>query len=219
MNAVPLLSSFYFGSVEHYRLLARHPKVIIDVGEHYVRQSYRTRTSIVGPNGRQELTVHIAHDHGRKLPMREVPLSYSETWPQQHLHAIRSAYGQTSWSIHYIDAVEALILKKHDRLVDLQLDTIDLCTKWLGLSTEIQVSLDYVEKREGLMDLRTTLHPKRALPVEVTPVPAYPQVFGERHGFIGRTSVLDLLFNAGPRAKEYLLRDQGSSSPANVYIV
>ena len=51
--AVPLLSAFYFGSVEHYRLLARHPKVIIDTGEHYVRQSYRTRTSIVG-------TLHVS---------------------------------------------------------------------------------------------------------------------------------------------------------------
>ena len=30
MAAIPLLSAFYFGSVEHYRLLAAHPKVVID---------------------------------------------------------------------------------------------------------------------------------------------------------------------------------------------
>ncbi len=35
----PVLSAFYFGSVEHYRLLAQRPKVIIDLGEHYERQS------------------------------------------------------------------------------------------------------------------------------------------------------------------------------------
>ena len=43
MEPIPLLSSFYFGSVEHYRLLAQHHRVVIDVGEHYERQSYRTR--------------------------------------------------------------------------------------------------------------------------------------------------------------------------------
>lgn len=78
---MPLLSAFYFGSVEHFRLLARYPRVLIDTGEHYVRQSHRTRTRIVGPNGPQDLSVQILHDHGSKMPMREVRLSYAETCP------------------------------------------------------------------------------------------------------------------------------------------
>ena len=34
--------------------------------------------------------------------------------------------------------------------------------------------------------------------------PAYPQVFEDRHGFIPNLSVLDLLFNEGPSARDYL---------------
>ena len=89
----PILSPFYFGSVEHYRILAQCPKVIIDLGEHYERQTYRTRTRIVGPNGVQDLVVPIIRRSGEKMPVHSVGLSYAETWPQQHLHAIRSAYG------------------------------------------------------------------------------------------------------------------------------
>ena len=203
--STPLLSAFYFGSVEHYRLLAAHDKVIIDIGEHYVRQSYRTRTSIVGPNGRQDLVVHIGHDHGRKIPMREVALSYTETWPQQQLHAIRSAYGKASWTIHFIDAIEALLLAKHERLVDLDLASMRLCMQWLGLSTVVEVAERHVEVTDGLVDLRSCFHPKKPLPMEVPAVAPYPQVFDERHGFVGRASILDLLLNTGPAAAGRLI--------------
>lgn len=218
----PLLSAFYFGSVEHYRMLAQHPKVIVDIGEHYERQSYRTRTRIVGPNGVQDLTVQIARRSGEKMPMRTVGLSYVETWPQQHVHAIRSAYGNTPWFIHYIDAIEEVVLKKYDRLVDLDLATMRLGLKWLGLTTEVVVSEEYVVpsllsnvlsrsmSSSGIghetsdtvrtIDLRTTLHPKKPMPTEISAAPAYPQIFADRHAFQPRMSVIDLVCNCGPEA-------------------
>ncbi|MBK7381995.1 MAG: WbqC family protein [Flavobacteriales bacterium] len=222
---IPLLSSFYFGSVEHYRLLARHDRVIIDIGEHYERQSYRTRTSIVGPNGTNDLVVQIERRSGEKMPMHSVRLSYDETWPQQHLHAIRSAYGQTPWFIHYIDEIEAVLLKKYDRLVDLNMATIALGLKWLGLTSMPFVSTHYVERdecriteagcgpvdpstpmdaRRPLMDLRSTFHPKRSLPPEVPAVATYAQVFADRHGFIPRRSIIDLVCNCGPDAERII---------------
>ncbi len=219
----PILPAFYFGSVEHYRLLAKHPQVIIDVGEHYVRQSYRTRTHIVGPNGVQDLNVQIARDHGQKMPMHTVGLSTVETWPQQHVHAIRSAYGKAPWTLHYIDAIEAVITAPYTRLIDLDLATMRLGLKWLGLSTEVVVSEAYVEVSGELrvasgecghstphsplvthhsrLDLRTSLHPKKPLPQELTSTPPYPQVFADRHGFQPRMSIIDLVCNCGPEAK------------------
>lgn len=200
----PLLSSFYFGSVEHYRLLARHAKVIIDIGEHYERQSHRTRTSIVGPNGKQDLAVQIARRSGEKMPMHTVGLSYVETWPQQHVHAIRSAYGNTPWFIHYIDDIQSTILRKYDRLVDVQNATLELGKKWLGLTTEVLVSDSYVEQLDGLVDLRLAFHPKRALPTAIETSPAYTQIFADRHGFVPRMSVIDLVMNTGPEARRII---------------
>ncbi|MBK7752463.1 MAG: WbqC family protein [Flavobacteriales bacterium] len=219
----PLLSAFYFGSVEHYRLLAQHPRVVVDIGEHYERQSYRTRTSILGPNGQQDLQVPITRISGTKMPMRSVGLSYAETWPRQHLHAIRSAYGQTPWFIHYVDEIEAIVLKKYERLVELDLATMRLGMKWLGLTTEVIVSEEYVAgsalavvgpttvatdnrppTTDTYADLRSTFHPKKPLPPTIAEVPPYPQVFPDRFGFVGRLSIVDLLCNCGPEARSIL---------------
>jgi len=202
----PLLASCYFGPVELYRLLARHDRVVIDTGEHYVRQSHRTRTRIVGPNGPQDLSVQIMHDHGSKMHMREVRLSYAETWPQQHLHAIRSAYGNAPWFIHYIDEIDAVLMKRHDRLLDLNMATLRLGMRWLGLRTDIEVLESFVaEPSIEHVDLRTSLHPKKPLPPELKAGPPYAQVFELRHGFVPGCSVIDLVMNLGPEAPHWLL--------------
>jgi hypothetical protein len=223
----PILSAFYFGTVEHYRLLSMHAKVIIDTGEHYERQSYRTRTSIVGPNGVQDLVLPIDRRSGEKMPMHTVGLSYVETWPQQHVHAIRSAYGNTPWFIHFIDEIEAVVLRKYDRLVDLDLATMRLGMKWLGIGTEIKVSEEYVvpsvlsdvlcdppanmvgrighkTSDNKQLDLRTTFHPKKKLPPEISAASHYPQIFADRHGYRPRMSVIDLVCNSGPRSVEVI---------------
>ena len=200
----PLLPACYFGPVELYALLARHAVATIDTGEHYVRQSHRTRTRIAGPNGVQDLSVQIVHDHGRKMPMNTVRLSRAESWPQQHVHAIRSAYGQSPWFIHFIDDIEAVLLAPHERLVDLDLATMRLALKWLRIPVALEVTDQYVERTEGMLDQRTTFHPKKPLPPEVPAVAPYAQVFADRHGYQPGLSVIDLVMNLGPMAREAL---------------
>jgi hypothetical protein len=137
------------------------------------------------------------------------------------VHAIRSAYGNTPWYIHYIDEIEAVVLKRYERLVDLDLATMRLGMKWLGLKTELEVSETYVEvasdqwrvtsdawrvaspsdvPHHALRDHRTSFHPKKPLPPEIVAVPHYSQIFEDRHGFVPRLSVIDLVMNAGPEA-------------------
>jgi hypothetical protein len=196
-----LLPALYFGSVEHYALIARSERLIIDTGEHYERQSYRTRTGIIGPNGRQDLVVTIDRRSGEKMPMHTVGLSYAEPWNARHVQAIRSAYGQTPWFIHYIDEIEAVLSNKYGRLVDLDLATMRLAMKWLGLQREVMVSVTYVEEpASSLNDHRTDLHPKRGLPRSIAAVGPYTQVFEDRHGSTGRLSIIDLVMNTGPDA-------------------
>lgn len=203
VNSTVVLSAFYFGSVEHYRVLAKEERVVLDAGEHYERQSYRTRTTIIGPNGVQDLNVQILRRSGEKMPLHTVALSHAETWPQQHLHAIRSAYGQTPWFIHYIDEIERVLLGPYERLLDLDLATLRMGMRWLGLTTAIEVSTAYVEA-DGIRDLRRSLHPKLSLPDGLPAPRPYPQVFADRHGFVPRLSVIDLVMNTGPEAARLL---------------
>lgn len=206
----PLFPAFYFGSVEHFALIAQCDRLVIDLGEHYERQSYRTRTTIMGANGPQHLQVHIARRSREKMPMGSVGLSYAEPWPSQHVQALRSAYGQTPWFIHYIGDLEEVLLRTYERLADLDLGTMRLALGWLGLRPAITVANAYVEAgtsaAEGLLDLRTALHPKRALPAGMPVVPPYTQVFADRHGFHPRLSIIDLVMNLGPEARTALQR-------------
>ena len=204
--SIPLLSAFYFGAVEHYALLARSECAVIDTGEHYERQSYRNRSSIIGPNGRQDLVVSIARRSGEKMPMHSVGLSYAEPWNAQHVQAIRTAYGQTPWFIHYMPDVEDLLLKKHGSLVELDLATMRMALKWLKMDIAIELRENFVEDPSGMLDLRTSLSPKKSLPLGVPAVTVYTQVFADRHGFAGRLSILDLVMNAGPDARGILKR-------------
>ena len=227
MDRLPLLAGFYFGSVEHYALLARSPMVLLDTGEHYMRQSYRTRTTIIGANGLQDLNVTIQRDSGVKQPMRSVGLCYEEDWPHQHMHAIRSAYGRSPWFLHFAEDIEQVLFTRYLRLVDLQLATLHLGLKWLRIPTEVHVSEEYVEgteyhltstgmgpilpstplnERIPLWDLRSDLAPKRELPPGIPTVSTYHQVFQDRHGFRSRLSVIDLVCNMGPRATAALGR-------------
>lgn len=205
-----LLPAFYFGTVEHYALIARSERVVIDGGGHYERQSYRNRTPIAGPNGRQDLIVPIERRSGEKMVLSSVGLSYDEPWHRRHLQAIRTAYGQTPWFIHYIDALEGLLLPRRDTLLGLDLATIHLVLGWLGWTVPVEVRNDHVADAGAMLDLRDLLHPKRPLPPGVAPVRGYTQVFADRHGFMGRACILDLLMNAGPEAGAILKAAEGA---------
>jgi hypothetical protein len=206
MSAVPLLPAFYFGTAEHYALLARAGSGVIETGGHYLRQSYRNRSTIVGPNGRQELIVPIARRSGEKMPLGSVGLSHDEPWPSRHLQAIRTAYGQTPWFIHYLPDLEEMYAQRWRKLVDLDLASMHLVLRWLRLKVNVEVRDVFVEDLHGLADHRTDLHPKKPLPAGIPPLPPWPQAFQERHGFSGRLSVLDLLMNTGPDARDLLQR-------------
>ncbi len=203
---VPVIPAMYFGPVDLYRVLARHTHAVVDTGEHYERQSYRTRTSIVGANGVQDLVVQIARRSGEKMPMREVRLSYAETWPAQHMHAIRSAYGKTPWYIHFEDGLKSMLHTGHGSLVELDLTTMHMCLRWAGIRCELQVIEQYIPPEEIMpgLDLRQGHHPKRPIPPALGDTPVYPQVFSDRHGFVPRMSMIDLLCNAGPATAVYL---------------
>lgn len=52
-----------------------------------------------------------------------------------------------------------------------------------------------------LLDLKQSFHPKREA---FKNLPEYPQAFDHKHGFLSNLSILDLIFNEGPAAFDYL---------------
>ena len=56
-----MLTSAYLAPVQYYTKIYRAPYIMEERGDHYVKQTYRNRTVIAGPDGPLPLTIPIEH--------------------------------------------------------------------------------------------------------------------------------------------------------------
>ncbi|MGF1565483.1 MAG: WbqC family protein [Flavobacteriales bacterium] len=173
--------------------------VVIDLGEHYVKQSYRNRFTLMGSHGPFVCTARVQGQKGQKMAMSDIALVDDE-WRRVALRGLRSSYARSPFWEHYAERIESIILHKHERLVDLNRAALDFLLDGMGMVEKHRFSDRYVEVDEGWMDFRMDAEPG----CEENHLPAYPQVFEDRHGFVGGLSALDLLLNTGPEALNYL---------------
>lgn len=201
------------------------PRVCLNYGEPYRKQSYRNRAVILGSQGLQRISVPVVHGWGGRVcgdrlrwpSVSSVSIDYSTAWIREHLGAIRSAYGKCAYFAHYYPDIETILLHGWERLVELNHSLLIFIVEAFGFSKGI---LDSSCEGEGSATgcggggscwfLEGAFDPKRSLvlpdgfPYEPC-VRAYIQGFGDRFPFEGGVSVLDLLFNEGGGGVEYLL--------------
>ncbi|MDC6354824.1 MULTISPECIES: WbqC family protein [unclassified Robiginitalea] len=199
-----LLHPVYFPNIRTMAHLARGP-VTWEVWDNYQKQTYRNRCYICADRGRQMLNIPIRHtgkQNGRQL-YREVCPDNSYPWQRQHWRGLQTAYRSAPFFEFYEADLEPLFTTRFESLLELNLASTALLCDLLGLGMPQEQTESYREEPEGLTDRRRLVDAKSDTG---SGLPPYPQVFGERHGFIGNVSCLDLLFNEGPSAREYLLQ-------------
>ena len=64
----------------------------------------------------------------------------------------------------------------------------------------ISLSDDFIETKDNLTDLSNLSYKKKS---EIK-VERYNQTFEDKNGFINDLCVLDLIFNCGPKTKDYI---------------
>jgi hypothetical protein len=84
--------------------------------------------------------------------------------------------------------------------MDLNIETIEIVSKCLNMKIEFEKTTEYFHEAADTLDFRYLADGKK----DVSNFTPYTQVFGEKHGFINNLSVLDLLFNEGRFALDYL---------------
>jgi hypothetical protein len=131
------------------------------------------------------------------MPIKEVEISYDESWSLKHLHSIRSAYGKSPFFDYYYPEVERILSRKWTFLFDLNTASSEFILSALRLDKSIEFTKEYkVVPGEG--DL---VFWKDNIKYDV---PAYTQVWSDRFDFVPGLSCLDLLFCTGPEASQYL---------------
>lgn len=196
MTILPLC---YLPSVEYVARLLRE-QCVIDVGENYVKRSERNRAYILSANKVMPLTVNVVGGNRPRLPMRDVEIDYSKRWQHQHWVSIVSAYKSSPYFDHYAPYLEPFYRREWRYLVDYNRELLELLLRLLGSPMALPLSEQYVESREGDLDLR----PKHREGSTFVAEP-YFQNFSERMPFQPNLSVLDLLLCEGPSAIDGVL--------------
>lgn len=196
-----LLPLLYAGSIEYYRAVKLHPTGIFDQHEHYVKQTYRSRCSIYGANGKLDLIIPVEKGKHGHRPMKDVKIAYAERWQRIHWKSLESAYRTSPYFEYYEHHLVPFYEKRIEYLVDFNLSLTEKLIQLLELGAHYEQTTIYLENPENTVDLRYLADPARQSQETIEP---YTQVFENKTGFIPNLSVYDLLFNLGPHSAPYL---------------
>ena len=193
-----LLDLQYLPPVAYFAAIKQADEVWIEANENFVKQTYRNRCKILSTHGVQDLSIPV-HHAGKKILIRDLTIDHKQKWMNTHWRAIQSAYGKSPFFDYYADEIEQVILSKSENLFDLNWQLLSICLKYLNLSQKpVFLTKSYTKTPEnGVVDLRSVIHPKKPAPEWFREVP-YHQIFGEE--FVPNLTILDLLFCEGPGA-------------------
>jgi hypothetical protein len=202
-----LLSTAYFAPIQYYSKIVSAEKVVLEKFENYQKQTYRNRCVIYSANGPQSLTVPVMRDSQLKIYTKDVRIDHSMNWQKIHFKAIESAYRCSPFYQYYIDELIPFFQKRYSFLYDLNLEILHKTCQILEVQMCMSETAGYIsDVSENYQDFRELIHPKQRMfkPDPAFAPPIYTQVFEPKGGFIGNMSVLDLIFNTGTEAMQYL---------------
>jgi len=195
----------------------------------YTKGDWRNRNRIKTPADLIWLSVPVK-SHKTSQLICETQIDYSTNWQKDHLNRFTANYSK---ALHHSDAIGLLeeAFRFRDRTIsELNVRLIRLVCGYLGITTPMRFSAEYSltgAKTERLIDLlrkagastylsgpngRSYLNEGLfrdsciRLEYKSYDYAPYPQLWGK---FEGAVSVLDLIANCGPMARDYLM----SSSP------
>lgn len=199
-----LLHPTYFPSISHFVAMVKADSITFEMEDNFQKQTNRNRMYIYSPNGIQMLNIPIKHNKDGHQKFKEVRIENDFDWRKNHFKSLEAAYRTSPFFEYFEDDFRALFSKKHEFMMDLNFETIELVTDCLGVKFEIEKTTEYFHETEGLTDFRHLANGKK----DTSLFEPYTQVFDDKHGFINNLSILDLLFNEGRYAVDYLKQQQ-----------
>lgn len=233
---VAIVQSSYIPWKGYFDLIRAVDEFILLDDVQFTRRDWRTRNRIKTTNGPAWLTIPV-NSKGRYLQRIDETTIADPRWAERHWATIRASYARAPYFKPVADAIEPLYRNPgSDRLSEVnQAFIIAICAA-LEIGTRITWSTDY-QAREGrnerLIDLcrqsgadEYLSGPRAAAYMDegawrdagivvrfadYSDYPEYPQLHPP---FAHDVTALDLLFNTGPRARDYLKDLCPAHSPA-----
>jgi len=195
----------------------------------YKPREFQNRNKIRTKDNWIWLSVPIISKGRARQPISEASIDNEFPWQRKHLNSLKACYGASVFFNGYLPFFEEVYAKKWNRLVDLNMCIINYTLEELSVSKPT-----YFESQLGITGARTEriieicrklkadtylsglggknyLEEQEFIKAGVKLVyqnfahPVYQQQFmADTSDFIPYMSILDLLFNEGPKAKQIL---------------
>ncbi|MFM7024183.1 MAG: WbqC family protein [Flavobacteriales bacterium] len=191
----------FLGPIEYYAQLKKHPNALLEMHEHFPKQTFRSRTEIFGANGKLTISIPLNRNSREHTPISKMLISYDAPWQNLLWRSVTTAYRSSAFFEYYESEFNKLVYAKHELLIDYNNGFHQwICSK-MKLEATLTPTNEYKKTYERLMDFRTGMHPKSG---STFVHPEYMQVFSNKLGFIPNLSIVDLLFNEGPHSGSIL---------------
>lgn len=197
-----LIHPTYFPSISHFVAMAQANCITFEMEDNFQKQTNRNRTYIYSPNGIQLLNIPIKHATQPHQKTKDVKIETDFDWQKQHLKSLEAAYRSSPFFEYFEDDIRTIFEKKHTFLMDLNFEAMQIVAKCLRMKLEYETTTEYFLEvdRTAVLDFRNLADGKK----DASQFELYTQVFEEKHGFQNNLSILDLLFNEGRYALDYL---------------
>ncbi|MBZ9601968.1 WbqC family protein [Phyllobacterium chamaecytisi] len=226
MKKVAILQSNYIPWKGYFDLIAAVDEFIIYDEMQYTRRDWRNRNQIKTPQGMQWLTIPVKVKGKYLQTIRDTEIEGSE-WAVSHWRSLTTNYKKAPYFDEVAALLEPIYLRgNHNFLSPLNREFMEITCHYLGITTRITDSSNYhlVDgKTERLADLcmqaqateyvsgpaardyiDENVFRERSLKLtwfDYSGYPEYPQLWGP---FTHYVSIVDLLFNRGSEAPQYM---------------
>jgi hypothetical protein len=194
----------------------------------YDKHGWRNRNLIKGPQGAQWLTIPVASKGAvsQRLPISSMRIVWDRDWTRTHWGTLCACYAKAPHFRRYADYVEQFYVQRPQLLADYTIQTTIALARLLGIehtrfvrSSELDVNgarterlikmlqsvgaTHYVSGPSARDYMEERLFREAGITLEYMEYdyPEYPQRF---EPFLGRVSILDLLFMVGAEAPSYI---------------
>lgn len=197
-----LLHPTYFPSISHFVAIAQSENVTFEVEDNFQKQTNRNRTYIYSPNGIQLLNIPIKHSKENRQKTKDIKIEPEFDWQKQHFKSLETAYRSSPFFEFFEDDLRPIFDRKYIFLLDLNFEVLEIVLKCMRMKVDFARTTEYFHEIEddSVNDLRNLVEGKK----DNSTFQNYTQVFDDKYGFINNLSVLDLLFNEGKYAMDYL---------------
>lgn len=197
-----LIHPTYFPSISHFVAISQADSIVFEIEDNFQKQTNRNRTYIYSPNGIQLLNIPVKHLNKSHQKTKDIQLETQFDWQKQHFKSLEAAYRSSPFFEYFEDDIRPIFEKKYTFLLDLNFETFDFISKSMRMKSDYETTTEYFQEVDNntILDFRYLANGKK----DDSQFEVYPQVFEEKEGFLNNLTVLDLLFNEGKYALDYL---------------